>query len=197
MDRIKISKILYILVIALCSLSVLYIYTRINSPYNLIFLIIVCIAFLIPGRIQRYYYKDFYTGRKLLSRNRYEQSVEYFESFLQQIKQRPWIKKMIWFSWGIYTNDIEVMTYNNMGVAMLYLRQYNQSKEYLTKALKLDSRYPLPYHNLAILFVLEGNMVLAEKYYNDSVDLGYKGTSFDKFISKVGTIYANIQGEKL
>lgn len=99
MDRIKISKILYILVIALCSLSVLYIYTRINSPYNLIFLIIVCIAFLIPGRIQRYYYKDFYTGRKLLSRNRYEQSVEYFESFLQQIKQRPWIKKMIWFSW--------------------------------------------------------------------------------------------------
>lgn len=89
------------------------------------------------------------------------------------------------------------MTYNNMGVAMLYLRQYNQSKEYLTKALKLDSRYPLPYHNLAILFVLEGNMVLAEKYYNDSVNLGYKGTSFDKFISKVGTIYANIQGEKL
>lgn len=79
----------------------------------LIFIPIIPIVFLIPGRIQGYYYKDFFKGRRLLVAKDFKASIEYNNKFLSDIRLHTWRKKLIWLSWGMYSKDIEAMALNN------------------------------------------------------------------------------------
>ena len=76
------------------------------------------VIFLIPVRIVGHYFRDFFTAKKFLSLKNYEKSIEYNKLFLQQIEDRPWIKRLMWLSWGMYTKDIEAMSFNNIGTSL-------------------------------------------------------------------------------
>ena len=109
MNKVRLSKILYLLIIFVLVTAIFLIYANIEPPYNFIFLLIAMFVFLIPGRVVGHYYRDFFTARKLLNKKNYEKSIKYNKRFIEQIEEKPWIKRLMWLSWGIYTKDIEAM----------------------------------------------------------------------------------------
>ncbi len=195
MNKTRISKLLYVIIIASIILLIFYIFNKLIIPYNLLFLVAICLLLLVPGRIHAIFYKDFYTAKKLFASNSYEKSYELFKSFSEQLQQKPWLKKLIWLSWGMYTKNIEAITVNNMGIAKLYIRELKTARDYFERAIELDSSYPIPYYNLAKLLIIDGNLEEAEEHFKKAQKLGFKNTSFDMLIKQVQELYANILGE--
>ncbi|MCR8745858.1 tetratricopeptide repeat protein [Romboutsia lituseburensis] len=163
--------------------------------YNIPILIpFIFIFLLIPGRVQGYYYKNQFRGRKLLDRKNYKESIKYNKIFLEDIRQNTWKKKLIHLSGAVYSKDIEAMTLNNLGSAYLELGNLKSAETCFQQAIKLDLLYPIPYFNLSLVECIKGNIELAEIFYQKSVELGFKQTTFDKLIQKGQQIYAEIEG---
>ncbi|NLI39374.1 MAG: hypothetical protein GX384_08540 [Clostridiaceae bacterium] len=83
MNRVRFLKIAYILILFIVVSAVFIIAKETAFPDSLIFLAVVIIVCLIPGRITGYYFRDFYTARRLLSQKSFEKSVEHNRQFLQ------------------------------------------------------------------------------------------------------------------
>ncbi|MGH8566673.1 MAG: hypothetical protein ACREXU_01330 [Gammaproteobacteria bacterium] len=137
----------------------------------------ISLVLLIPGRVQQIYWKGFFTGQKLQLKGRHREALEAFEGFLTTLRERPGLRRLIWFSQWSYTRDVEVMTLNNMGVSAMTLRSMKQAEAFLKSAAELDPDSPLPYYNLAVLYYGlgddahgAGNLVRAET-------LGYRKAS--------------------
>ncbi|MBO3443890.1 tetratricopeptide repeat protein [Clostridium sp. CCUG 7971] len=110
--------------------------------YDFIILMpIISIILLIPGRVQGYYYRNHFKGRKLLNKKDYMKSIKYSKEFIEDIRLNNWKKKLIFLSWGIYSKDIEAMTLNNLGVAYLELGDLKVANEYFNEAIEIDSLY--------------------------------------------------------
>ncbi len=196
MSRVTASKILYISLILILITGFLLLIQKVRIIDNTFIIIALCIILLIPGRIQRHFFKDFYTARKMLDGLRYSESLDLNTRFLQYITNKPQVKKLMFFSWGIYTRDIEAMTHNNMASALIFLGNLENAAEHLNRAIILDSKYPLPFYNYSVLSIIDGNMNAAEEYFNKSKQLGFKKTSFDDLINKIQSITAAYQSEK-
>lgn len=193
MNRVKLNKILYVIII-IFALGVIGCIANIMMPsMKIMFLIFITLALLIPGRVQGYYCKEFYLGKRLLKQDKYADCIKHFESFIEEIEKRRWIKMLMYFTWGIYTMDIEAMTYNNLGTAYLNLKNFDQAKEKFFHAIDLDEKYSIPYYNLAILSAIQQEFPEAETYYNKSKELGYSATGLDELIHKIQDLYADIQ----
>lgn len=195
MNRTTKSKIQYMLIFIALLIIALFTILRLYNMNLLIFISIIPIVFLVPGRIQGYYYKDFFRGRRLLVAKDFKASIEYNNKFLSDIRLHTWRKKLIWLSWGMYSKDIEAMALNNLGTSYLYLGEYNTAEGYFNDSIKLDSLYPIPYFNLGILETIKDDKKNAENFYKKSVELGFKGTSFDKLIQIGQQVLANIEGK--
>ncbi len=160
------------------------------------FTLLIPILLLVPGRIQGYYYRNFFNARRLLGRKSYLESTKYNNEFINEIRLKPWKKKLIWLSWGVYSKDIEAMALNNLGSAYLYLGKFSMAEENFNKALELDELYPIPYYNLSILANIENYKDKSEKLYLRAEELGFKGTTFDKVIQVGQHILAQIESDK-
>lgn len=155
----------------------------------------IAIIFLIPGRIQGYYYRNFFRARKLLGERRYEESIMYNEKFLKEIQLYAWRKKLIWLSWGMYSKDIEAMALNNLGTSYLHLGKLDVAEFNFYEAIKLDTLYPIPYYNLSILSHIRGDVEEANNLYKKAFELGFKQTTFDKVVQIGQQILSNIEGK--
>ncbi len=195
MSRVSFSKILYISLILILLTGLILVTQKIKMFDNTFSTFALCIILLIPGRIQRHFFKDFYTARKMLDNQSYSESFDLNNRFLQYIADKPQIKKLMIFSWGIYTKDIEAMTLNNMASALIFSGNMESAAEHLNRAIELDHKYPLPFYNYSILSIIDGNMIVGEEYFNKSKQLGYKKTSFDDLINKIQSITAAYQTE--
>lgn len=163
--------------------------------YDFIILMpIISIILLIPGRVQGYYYRKHFKGRKLLNKKDYMQSIKYSKEFIEDIRLNNWKKKLILLSWGIYSKDIEAMTLNNLGVAYLELGDLKVANEYFNETIEIDSLYCLPYFNLSILENVKGDIEMSKMFYKKSVELGFKQTKFDNVVQKSQQILAEIEG---
>lgn len=158
------------------------------------FLFFTGLVLLIPGRVVGYLWRDFFRGRNLMNSQRWEDSIGYFEKFLTDLQKKPWLKMMIWFSWGTYTRDIEAMTRNNLGAAKLNLGNFIDAERELLIAHQIDSEYPLPYYNLALLAQLQGQNARAIEMLEKAKDLGYSDTTYDKFVHTSSSIMSYIEG---
>ncbi|MDH5654796.1 MAG: hypothetical protein OEZ34_02740 [Spirochaetia bacterium] len=192
MSRTLRYKIIYFLLIVILAAPVLYIYIALGK--NLYFLISMAVVFLIPGRIQGYLFRNFFTGRKLMAKQRYKEALEYFFIFLDELKKNPRLKYGIYLAGFIFSNSIHAMTYNNIGAACIDLGDTSKAEKYLKSALEFDDLAPLPYFNLAIVYMIEKNEQEAQNAFRRSEELGYTGSSFDKIIQKAGEIYARAEG---
>lgn len=159
-------------------------------------LVILAVLFLIPGRINGHYWRSFYTGRRQMDAGRYADAQRAFEQFLVRIRERPALKSLIWFVWGVYTRDVEAMTLNNMGAALLHQGHLDSAEQRLEQAIKLDPAYPIPYYNLALVEELRGNRDNAIRSLATAEELGYRNTSIDKVISKATSILAYLEGRE-
>ena len=157
-------------------------------------ILLLALLFLIPGRVAGFFWRDFYRGRRLASMGAWEDAIEYFERFLADVKKRPWIKHMIWFAWGTYTRDIEVMTQNNLGAMKLNLGRLDDAEPHFQAASELDPEAPLPRYNLAMLEQMRGNTEKAKLLLREAQRLGFSNTGYDKLIQSAGEALANIEG---
>jgi Flp pilus assembly protein TadD len=85
------------------------------------------------------------------------------------------------------------MVMNNLGACNLEVGRLSLAKEQLFEALKLDDRYPLPHHNLAILASVEKDEASALHHVSEARRLGYTGSSMDMILQKSKEIYARLE----
>lgn len=192
MNRTTLYKLLYLLFLLLLGGGAVWLYLA--SGNNNIVLIVLAIVFLLPGRINGYFWRTFFTGRHLMTLQQYREAIPHFEQFLSLVREKPWLKKLIIFSWGMYTRDIEVMTLNNLGAANIELAHWEQAKSYLKEATDLDPKSPLPYFNLALIAEMEGNREESIALFQESKKMGYAGNFTDHLIHKAAELLARIEG---
>ena len=140
-----------------------------------------------PGWMVRLAWKDYFKGRKCFRKNLIDESIGHYEKFLARIEKSPWTKGLIFFWYGPYTFKIEAQACNNIGLCYLYLKKTKHAAEYFQKALTLDSRFALPYFNLAILAILESDLSRARMHHEKAVKRGYKKIAFEDLVNLTNT----------
>ena len=143
---------------------------------------------LIPGRIQRVLFKDFYHGRRLLGAGRYAEAIESCERFLRSLHAQPWRKQLVWLSYPVYTSSIEAMALNNLAAAQLWLGRLPEASATLRKAIALDPLYAHPYFNMAVLHAMQGERAEAELSSMQALKLGYAGGTFEAVIQAAASL---------
>jgi tetratricopeptide (TPR) repeat protein len=154
----------------------------------------VALILIIPGRVQGILYRELFRGRLLLEQQRELEAIDHLQRFLADVRARPWLKRMIWLSWSVYTPDVEAMTLNNIGAANLSLGRFEEAERAFGEALALDQEYPLPHFSMAVLNELRGNRILAEEALAESKKLGYVGGAIDAIISRAQSVLARVEG---
>jgi tetratricopeptide (TPR) repeat protein len=157
--------------------------------------VLTVLVLLLPGRIAGHYFRDLFTGRRLMDARRFAEAISHFERFLERLQARPRLKRLIWLSAGIYTHDVEAMALNNIGAARLELGQLDQVESPLRRALAVDPDYPLPYVNLARLAVLRGDVDAALAASTAAKRLGYDGSRIDALIHRASGALAALEGD--
>lgn len=195
MKQINKRKILYIPIVAT---AVFFgVWLALETPKGAILIPVIVILFLlIPGRINGYYWREFYRGRRFLEQKQYEKSLFHFNRFLWALQQRTYIKHLIWLVYSVYTRNVEAMTLNNIGAAKLEQGELREAETVLQQALDLDANYPKPYYNLAVCAAIRGEMVNAERLFSESVRLGFNGGKLDQMHTKASYILAQIEGHE-
>ena len=84
MNRTAKLKLQYILILIIMSTFVSLLIVGLYKENLIILIPIVPIIFLIPGRIQGYYYSDFFKARRLLGQKNYQSSIEFSKNFLSE-----------------------------------------------------------------------------------------------------------------
>ncbi len=192
MSRTSKYKLLYVL--ALIALSGLAVWAILASGKSPVVIAGVVLVLIVPGRICGVYWREFFKGRNLMTHGRFLEAEPYFERFLAKLRDRPWLKRLIIFSWGMYTRDIEVMTLNNLGVISIEQGKFEDARELLDRAVSLDPQAPLPYFNLALIAAADNREDLAKELLGKAEERGFTGSSVDQLIRQAGELLARIEG---
>ncbi|MGE4283258.1 MAG: tetratricopeptide repeat protein [Clostridia bacterium] len=134
-------------------------------------------------------WRKFYQGRRLIQQKKYKEAIEKYESFLTNMRSNPLIKHLMFLTIKIYTLSLEAVTYNNIASCYINLSQLKKAKEAARQSLQIDELYAIPYYNLAIISVIEGNPSDAKKHLEKSGELGLKPMDFDAFQSYIKKIF--------
>jgi len=192
MSRTARYKLAYVAVLAILALAAVAAIMALGG--GKIAVITVALLLFVPGRIQGFYYRDLFTGRRLLDAGEPEKAIPFIEQFLESIKRNPQRGKLLWLSWSNYTPSVVAMAINNLGVARLGLGQVSEAEQAFTDALAQDPLYPLPHFNLAIVHELRGDRASAADAVERARRLGYTGGTLDTVIRKSQSLLASIEG---
>lgn len=193
MNRTRLRKYLYLGLLTAIFTALLWLYF--SEKISVAFLFGIALGLLLLGRIINYPLRNFYQGLTAFQQQKFEAAAQLFHNFLDDVKRRPWIKKLIWWSFGVYTYDLEAMAWNNLGAIEIEKGRFATAPEFLNKALALDPNYPKPYFNLAIAAIGQSETELAEQYFQKARDLGFTNDSFDRFLGEVQQTYAGINAK--
>lgn len=150
---------------------------------------------LIPGRVQGLFYRDLYTGRRLLDSDRPAEALVCFERFLASLRAAPWRKHLLWLQFSVYTTDAEAMTLNNIGAAQISLRRLDEAQRTLEAAIAIDPQYPLPFFNLAVLHSARNEPEFAERAAAEAARLGFTGSTMDTVVRRAASVLATVEGK--
>ncbi|WP_428380976.1 hypothetical protein [Nevskia ramosa] len=157
-------------------------------------IIAIALLLFIPGRVQGFYYRDLFTGRRLPDAREPEKAIPFIERFLGSMQRYPHRSKLLWLSWSIYTPSVVAMATNNLGAAQLELGQVNEAEQTFISALAQDPLYPLPHFNMAIVHELRGNRAEAIEAVEMARQLGYTGGTLDTVVRKGQSLLALAEG---
>ncbi len=181
-------KLLYpVILVGMVLIAVLTIMAGVRPIY----LLLVALGLFLSARLANYQLRYFYRGLQAFQQRDLAASEANFRIFLADAERRPWIKKLMWLSWGSYTGDIEAMGYNNLGAICLETRRLEEAKTCLQKALSLDANYAKPHYNLAVIAVLQNDAEASKLHFEETRRLGFTNSAFDQFLTKVQTDYAD------
>ncbi|MBK8555806.1 MAG: tetratricopeptide repeat protein [Lewinellaceae bacterium] len=190
MTRTTLRKITYFGLLAVLIASVFWMRnTGLISLYGMLGL---GLGLLVLGRIINYPLRHFFKGLRAFRRQQFQESEALFRQFLQDLERRPWIRHLNNWNYGLYTHDLETMAWNNLGAVATHEGRFPEAESCLQKSLLLDSKYPKPYYNLAVLAIRQAQPEKAQHYFDKARELGFSNDSFDQFMTKVQTAYAEV-----
>ena len=163
---------------------------------NYFVIVLLAVLFLIPGRVQGFLCRNFFTGRRLMTHKKFQDALLFFLEFDGELQDKKWLKYAIGLSGFVYTNSFNAMNKNNIGACYLESGVLNEAKKYFISALDIDSEYPIPFYNLSIVSEIEGKHDLAINQLNEAGRLGYARSTIDQVVSKAQEVYALIEGRK-
>lgn len=161
------------------------------SPAAVMF---VALLLIVPVRVQGACWREYLEGSRLLAEKDPAGAIGHFERFRSQLRDRPWLKYLSWFSWGAHTHNIEAMTLNNLGASHLALGDFAVARHWLEAARGLDPLSPLPYFNLALLERVQGNAEQSSRLFERARDLGFTGATSDQLLRQADELLARIEG---
>lgn len=137
-------------------------------------LLVAMLLLIVPGQVQAHYYRDLYQARRASAAGRHEEAIRLTERFLQTLRERPGLRRMLWLTWSVYTTSVEAMALNNLGTAQLDLKRWDEAEASFRAALERDRRYPIPYVNLALAAQARGDHAAAEAFLKEAAERGFK-----------------------
>ncbi|KAB2879328.1 hypothetical protein F9K33_09430 [bacterium] len=175
--RVARNRVLYFAVLLLVLIAFAYLIT--NFHWELYQLLIIALVFLVPGRLVQYYWRDFFKGRKNLEKKNYDKAIQRFELFLKDVEESPWIKWLMFFSYGLYSFKVEAVALAYLGKCNIYKRNLEQAEQFLNRALQTDSKYPVAFFNLSVIYVLRNDEITARRYFDAAREHGYPKMKFE------------------
>lgn len=193
MTRTTLYKGLYLVVVAAASAAALALLAAFD--YAPVALVVVFAVLLTPGRVLGYFWRDLFRGLRRLNAGDFAQAKIHSERFLQQVRQRPWLKQLIWLGSSSYSRDPEALALNNLGAAEVQLGEGEAARRHLDEAITLDPRCPLPYHNIGLLLDGAGQADEARSWFDQAARLGYRGGMSDWAFRKLQARFAAAEGK--
>jgi tetratricopeptide (TPR) repeat protein len=135
-------------------------------------LIVIALLLAIPGRLPALLWREFYTGQRALQLGDHERARASFIAFVEKVRARPWLKRLIYAKWGVHTWDIEAMALNNLGNTFVEKGEFQQAVGYYEAALAVDPDYGVPYANLAVIGYARGEDEEAARLLDRAHTLG-------------------------
>ena len=189
MSRTAIYKSVYLGIVGLGTVAVLIAFFRLSllPKIGLIALL------LVPGRILGFFWKDLLRGLHQLEQKNYPEAKRYSQRFVAEIRRKPWLRHFIWLGWSTYSRNPESLALNNLGAAEIGLGELDSARTHLEASIAADKRSPLPYFNIGVLLLKEGNAE-AERWFRQAVELGYSRSIVDKIVMASQTRFARREG---
>jgi len=175
--RVARNRALYFVVLLLVLAAFAYVMT--NFRWELYQLLIIALVFLTPGRLVQYYWRDFFKGRRSLEKKNYDKAIQRFELFLKDVEESPWIKWLMFFSYGLYSFKVEAVALAYLGKCNIHKQNFEQAELCFNKALQKDSKYPVAFFNLAVIYSLRNDDITARRYFDMARSNGYPRMQFE------------------
>lgn len=175
--RVARNRALYFIVLLLALIAFAYLMS--NFHWELYQLLIIAVIFLIPGRLVQYYWRDFFKGRKSLEKRNFDKAIQRFEFFLKEVEEYPWIKWLMFFSYGLYSFKVEAVALAYLGKCYIHKNNFEQAEAALNKALQIDTQYPVAFFNLAVMYALKNDEANARRCFEQARAHGYPKMKFE------------------
>jgi ATP-dependent Clp protease adapter protein ClpS len=177
MTRTDAFKALYFLRVGFLLLACVGGATAAQNGYPVLaaMLILPFVLLAFSGRVQAYFWSELLAGLHHLNLRDYPRSKAHSERFLVQLRERPWLRHLIWLATSSYSDAAEVLALNNLGAAEIALGEIDAAREHLTLAMALDPKCPLLYRNMGALTLRTGSTADAAPWFHQAVALGLKG----------------------
>lgn len=155
MTRINEYKMQLVSVLAGLVLCLFFALYYLDTLPMLILLLGVQGLWLMKIKKQKVLLENFTKGKDYLLNGHYQQAIRYLNEFINETKHNKEVERASTIPLGVYTRSAIAMAYNNMGIAYMGLKDYQQGKDALHTALEYDGEYAVPYFNLAAIAYIE------------------------------------------
>lgn len=143
------------------------------------------VAVFAGRRVQYFFWRDHFLGRQHYGMRRWTESLEASQRFLQEAKQKPWLRHLVWLNFMVTSRDIVAVTQNNVACVYMALADRAQAESYIDEALKRDSLYPVPHLNRAKILIWAKQDDAARAELAECRRLGYRDYSWEKLVQEV------------
>ena len=180
MTRTTLYKAHYFAVLGLAGLIAAL--ALVHYQFSLVSVVVVLVLLILPGRILGFYWRNLLRGLRLLNARRYEESRLHSVLFLEELRQRPYLRHLVWLGSSTYSHNPEVLALNNLGAAESKLGQLDSARQHLERAIELDPQCPLPFLNLGIIHASNEEFDAAERCFSEATRLGYANDLSDRIV---------------
>lgn len=182
-DRFKILYVVVLLALIWLAVAVGWLFN-----YRPVPLLVVGLLLFIPGRLPTLMWREFYEGRRALALGQYGVAEARLRAFVEKVRARPWLKRLLYLKWSFYTWDVEAMALNSLGSAFIEQGEPDKAVEWLEAAVALDPGYGVPYANLGLIELARGNDDEGEQHLDRALALGYRKMPHDLARERAATL---------
>jgi xanthosine utilization system XapX-like protein len=153
------------------------------------------LVLLIPGRVLGYFWRDLLAGLRLLNRKDYAASKRHSERFIAAVREKPWLKRLIWLGSSTYSRDPEALALTNLAAAEIGLEAFDDARRHLGDAMALDDKNPLAFHNMGVLCLRTTTRADAEPWFEKARALGFGHGPSDRLVRAAQARFAYTDGK--